>query len=639
MSCDASANNLVSSLEKWNEAKSAGNEMLATPYEKEIAQHLQQEYTLLSSQAQSSDPNRINDMRQKINADLAQRADSCNMPRIELVEAAGGLRATTANRQESSTFNIDETKGNMDGSDLPLKLQPQLKTKDAVATATREQSVLQAVQPKILHKPVPKYVAGERPIADDKSPTGQLHPKMEHDYHNNMIYKFNDGSKVKYDQTQPPRVTELVNARGERISFTYRGESKTPNGFIKTDKDGSVLESGFKGIRDREWNINTEHANWKVKGVFYGARVTDVGITEDFQLCMRDKSGSFIEERRDGDVVKRDSRGRITTEVTIVGRTTNFVYRGKETAPCSYTVEDGGGAIIEHGERKNNSWNLYRPKQGTTTLDPGSLNNEDNLVKNPEDKVLSVKVNHRNGDSVMTHSNGDRTWRPTDDERLWRKTTGGAQTIVHPRDNGKPELQHFVSADGVKTRYEYDQNGQVLKFTQHHPNGEVHKLSRKDVSQDFVDENGKHRRIESTHLADGSVRMNWMERNSAIIQRPDGAEVHEFMGRDGRKRVHSTVDTKGARTEFLYNTTTGEPIRLTITNAKGNTDVWQIESPITSGLDNPVWKNKDGSKYFEGVVSVQRDGSVKFSAKDGTQTVRTLRGVSLDVTAKPTIRK
>ncbi|MBA3994204.1 MAG: hypothetical protein C0469_11815 [Cyanobacteria bacterium DS2.3.42] len=624
MACDASPNSLVSSLEKWNEAKSAGNDALAAPYEKEIANKLQQEYSLLSSQALSSDPNRINEMRQKINDDLAARAASCNMPQMELVDDAGGLRIITA-QQKGFSVTIDETQANSHGADKAVS-----------HTAPPEEKVRAAV----VHKPIPRYEPGDRPIAgNDKLPQSQLHPSMERDYYNNMIYKYNDGSKVKFDQAQPPRVSELINARGERISFTYRGESKSPNGFIKTDRNGSVMESGFKGIRDREWSINTEHASWKVKDVFHGAHITDIGITDDLQLCMRDKSGNFIEERRDGDVLKRDARGRITTEVTIVGRTTSFAYRGKETTPSSYSVEDGGGAIIEHGERKKDSWNIYRPKQGTTTLHPDRLTEEANLVKNPVDKVSSLKINHINGDAVMMHPNGDRTWRPGDDERLWRRTTGGAQTVVHPRDNGKPEMQHFVSTDGVKTRYEYDQNGQVLKFTQHHPNGEVHKLTRKDVSQDFVDENGKRQRIESTHLADGSVRMNWMERNSAIIQRPDGAEVHEFTAKDGRKRVHSTVDTRGTRTEFMYNTTTGEPIRLTITNAKGNTDVWQIESPINTGLDNPVWKNKDGSKYFEGVVSVERDGSVKFSAKDGRQTIRTLRGVSLDVTPEPTIRK
>ncbi len=645
MACDASANNLVSSLEKWNAAKSSGNDELAKPYENEIQQKIQQEYMLLVSQAQTSSPDHVNEVRQKINAELAQQAAICNVPRMELVEANGGIRVITATQKDGFTVKIDETKGTLDGADLALKAQQSQQLKNAgekpcdkVSASGDALPPAEKARAAVPHKPVAKYVPGDRPIAgDDKLPESQLHPKMERDNLNNMVYKYKDGSSVKWDQNQPPRVTELMNARGERIALTYRGESKSPNGFIMTDRSGSVIESGFKGIHDREWSIDTQHANWKVKEAFRGARITDIGVTDDLQLCMRDKSGNFIEQRRDGDVLKRDSRGRVTSEVTIVGRTTSFAYIGKETSPASYTIEDAGGAIIEHGQRKNNSWNLYKPKAGTTSLDPGNLTNEANLVKNPVDKVNSIHINHIDGNAVMTHSNGDRTWRPGDDERLWRKTTGGAQTIVHPRDNGKPEMQHFVSTDGVKTRYEYDKNGQVLKLTEHHPNGEVHKLSRKDVSQDFVDEHGKRQRIESTHLADGSVRTNWMERNSQIIQRPDGSEVREFVAKDGRRRVHSTVDTRGTKTEFMYNTTTGEPIRLSITNANGSSDVWTIESPIKTGLDNPVWKNKDGSKVFEGAVSVERDGSVKFSAKDGHQRIRTLRGVTLDVTPAPSI--
>jgi|GEM_PF-2105661 len=666
MACDASPSNLVSSLEKWSEAKAAGSGDTAS-MEHDIAQQLQNEYSVLSSQAMNSDPNRINDMREKINAELAQQEASCNMPHMELIEANGGLRVVTGGGKEGFNVKIDENQAEQAAVSLAYKASPDVtstvtnsaasdsqpgkantaatdkttKTAEGAQPPCEKAPVpAEAVRPTVVQKPVPKYVPGERPIAGgDKLQPSDMDAKMERDYHNNMVYKFKDGSSVKFDQTQPPRAIELMNARGERISLSYRGESKTPNSFIMTDKNGAVIESGFKGARDREWNIDTSHASWKGKDAFYGARITDIGVSSDLQLVMRDRSGNFIEHRRDGDVLKRDFRGRITSEVTIVGRTTDFKYTGKDSNPSSYTITDGGGAIIEHGERKNHSWNTFRPKQGTTTLDPGNLNNPDNLVRNPSDRVASIRMNHRNGDAVMMHGNGDRTWRPGDDERLWRKTTGGAETITHPRDNGKPEMQHFVSPTGVKTRYEYDGNGQVLKMTEHHPNGEVNKLSRRDVSQDFVDENGKRQKIEATHLADGSVRINYLERNSQIVQRPDGTEVHEFMAKDGRRRVHSTVDTKGTTTEFLYNTTTGEPIRLTISDAKGNQDVWTIESPIKTGIDNPVWMNQDRTKSFEGTVSVERDGSVKYTGKDGRVTLKTLRGITLDVTPSPTIIK
>lgn len=655
MACDASSSNLVSSLEKWNAAKTAGSGD-TTSMEKEIAQQLQNEYSTLSSQAMNSDPNRISDMREKINAELAQQEAACNMPHMELVETNGGLRVVTAGGKDGFNVKIDEnqveqatvslssktfTDGAVAGAVSAVSSADKASTGDKAASTQpcdKSAAVLDASRPPVVHKPVPKYVPGDRPIAGgDKLSPSDIDAKMERDYHNNMVYKFKDGSSVKFDQAQPPRVAELMNARGERISLTYRGESKAPISFVMTDKNGAVIESGFKGTRDREWNIDTSHSGWKVKDAFRGARITDIGISDDLQLVMKDKNGNFLEHRRDGDVLKRDFRGRITSEVTIVGRTTDFTYSGKDSNPSSYTITDGGGAIIEHGERKNHSWNIFKPKQGVTTLDPGSLNNPDNLVRNPADKVASIQMNHRTGNAVMMHANGDRTWRPGDDERLWRKTTGGAETITHPNDNGKPEMQHFVSTDGVKTRYEYDKNGQVLRMTEHHPNGEVNKLSRRDVSQDFVDEHGKRQKIEASHLADGSVRINYLERNLQVVQRPDGSEVHEFMAKDGRRRVHSTVDTKGTATEFVYNTTTGEPIRLEITDAKGNHDVWTIESPIKTGIDNPVWKNQDGTKSFEGTVSVEKDGSVKYTGRDGRVTLKTLRGVTLDVTPSPTI--
>lgn len=644
MACDASSNSVVSNLEKWNEAKTSGQD--AAPYEKEIAHLLQQEYTQLSAQAMNSDPNRLNDMRVRVNADLARQSVNCNMPAMELVEQNGELIVTTRTGHQGFSVKIDEYGGEVEAMKAVSPEQAAAKANSPANIAlqitkfgdARSSAVIDDRPHALARKPLPKYIPGERPIAgDDKVSQSDLHPVMERDHHNNMVYKFKDGSAVKFDQEKPPRVRELINTRGEKISLSYRGESKSPSGFIMTDKNGSVMESGFKGLHDREWSIDTHGASWKVKELFRGARVTDIGVTEDFQLCMRDRTGSFIEQRRDGDVLKRDTRGRVTSEVTIVDRTTNFTYRGKETVPTAYTIEDGGGALIEHGVRKENTWKVYRPKQGTTSMRPDDLTNADNLVRNPADKITSLRVNHRNGNAVMVHSNGDRSWRPSDDERLWRKTTGGAETIVHPRDNGKPEMQHFVSPDGVKTRYQYDERGQVLQITEQKPGGEVLKLSRADVSQDFVDQHGRRQKIEATHLADGSVRVNWLERNSQIVQRPDGSEVHEFMARDGRRRVHSTTDTTGTKTEFDYNTATGEPVRMTISDANGNTDVWMIESAIKTGIDNPVWKNKDGSKTFEGVVSVERDGSVKFIGRDGRHTLRTLRGVTLDVTPDPSI--
>ena len=662
MSCDASTNNVVSNLEKWNQAKTGGQD--ASPYEKEIANLLQQEYTLLSSQAKNSDPNRLNEVRERVNADLARQSANCNMPAMELVEQNGELVVTTSTGKTGFRVKIDEYQDSptvtreqanaksQSAANFALQITkfgdaPQTMKMDAVqqpCDPPATHSDVRASKPSDTHpqapprKAMPRYIPGERPIAgDDKLSQSDLHPIMERDHHNNMVYKFKDGSSVKFDQEQPPRVRELTNTRGERISLSYRGSSASASGFIMTDKNGSVMESGFKGLHDREWNVDTHGASWKVKELFRGARITDVGITEDYQLCMRDRSGNFLEQRRDGDVLKRDSRGRVTSEVTKVDRTTNFSYRGKETVPTTYTIEDAGGALIEHGVRKENSWKVYRPKQGTTSMHPDDLTNSENLVRNPADKVTSIRVNHRNGNAVMVHSNGDRSWRPSDDERLWRKTTGGAETIVHPRDNGKPEMHHFVSPDGVKTRYQYDARGSVLRISEHKPNGEVMKLSRADVSQDFVDQHGRRQKIEATHMADGSVRVNWLERNSQIVQRPVGSEVHEFMAKDGRRRVHSTVDTAGTKTEFDYNTATGEPVRMTISDVNGNTDVWTIESPIKSGIDNPVWKNKDGSKSFDGAVSVERDGSIKFTGRDGRQTVRTLRGVTLDVTPDPTI--
>lgn len=629
MACDSSPSNLVSNLEKWNEAKAAGSGDTGS-IENEIAQQLQNEYVVLSSQAMNSDPNRVNDMRENINAQLARQEASCGMPHMELIEVNGGLRVVAGGGKDGFNVRIDENQAG------------QIAIESKVATATQKPCEIpaptEAARPAVLHKPVPKYVPGERPIAGgEKLTAADFNAKMERDHHNNMVYKFKDGSSVKFDGAQPPRAAELINARGERISLSYRGESKTPSSFVMTDRNGGVIESGFKGPRDREWNIDTGNANWKVKDAFRGARITDIGVSEDLQLVMKDRSGNFIEHRRDGDLLKRDFRGRVTDEVTIVGRTTEFRYSGKDSNPSSYTVTDGGGAIIEHGERKSHSWNVYRPKQGTTSLEPGGMNNPENLVRDPSDKVASVLVNHRNGNAVMVHGNGDRTWRPSDDERLWRKTTGGAETITHPRDNGKPEMQHFVSTNGVKTRYEYDGNGQVLRMTEHHPNGEINRLSRRDVSQDFVDQNGRRQKVEATHLSDGSVRINWLERNSQISQRPDGAEVHEFIARDGRRRVHSTIDTKGTTTEFVYNISTGQPVRLKITDARGNQDVWTIESPIKTGIDNPVWKNQDRTKTFEGAVSVERDGSVKYTGKDGRVALKTLRGVTLDVTPNPTL--
>lgn len=345
MACDASSSNLVSSLEKWNEAKTAGNGD-TTSIEREIAQQLQNEYSMLSSQEMNSDPNRMNDMREKINAELAQQEATCSMPHMEIVETSGGLRVVTGSGKDGFNVKIDETvaeqaavsmafktstDGALAGTVSAVGSADKVSTGDKVTSAQpcdKAPAVVEATRPPVVHKPVAKYVPGDRPIAGgEKLSASDFDAKMERDYHNNMVYKFKGGSLVKFDQAQPPRVAELMNARGERISLTYRGESKAPISFVVTDKNGAVIESGFRGSRDREWNIDTSHANWKVKDAFQGARITDIGISDDLQLVMKDRSGNFIEHRRDGDVLKRDFRGRITSEVTMVGRTTDCVFR------------------------------------------------------------------------------------------------------------------------------------------------------------------------------------------------------------------------------------------------------------------------------------------------------------------------
>lgn len=758
MACEASSNTIVTSLEQWNAAKSGGQETEAANLERDIAAKLQREYVIMSADAGNSDPDRLKDMREKINVELARQSDVCGVPKIEIIEYNGKLQVMSGNK--GFTVAIDETQGNLDGAEWafksrppvqpditttyapvadlgqpvmksldkaearreaeekkaaqnaptpdsklsgldggtvsggqpkpadvqppvqaqkpadvqpqptvqvqkPADAQPQAKPADAQPQAKPADAQPQAkpadAQPQAKptdaqaqkpadvqaqkpadkpapkpHKPAPKYKPGERPVAGTDKASSEV-PKLERrDYEDNMVYKYKDGAKVKWDKNAPPRVSDITNARGDRISLTYRGESKNPVSFIVSDKNGNLMESGFKGIHDKEWTIDTQFAKPHVAAAFKGARITDIGVSDDLQIVMKDKSGSFIERHRDGDVVKRDSRGRITTEVTPVGRTTKFTYAGKDASPSSYTIEGKHGEVVEHGEQKNHSWNVYRRQAGQESLDKNSLNNPANLVKDPVDKVKSIHVNHHTGDAVMTHPNGDRTGRYSSDERIWRRTTGGAETYTHS-DYGTKELTHFKSTSGVKTWYEYDERGQVLKVTDQHPDGTVRRLKRSDVSQDFVNERGERQKIEAKHLPDGSVRINWLERNSMITQRPDGSELREFMAKDGRRRVHSTTDTTGTKTEFVYNHATGDPIRLTITDKKGQTDVWTIESPIKTGLDNPVWKNKDGSKTFEGVVTVERDGSVKFTSRDGKQQLRTLRGVNLDVTPAPTI--
>lgn len=505
---------------------------------------------------------------------------------------------------------------------------------DKVATANSAMKPADAVSEapkKVVKHGIAPAPRGERRVAGNDEWT--VDAKLIRNDDGTFNYRWKDASEVRWDANQPPRVAQIKNIDGTRTTLRYRGEEKHPSAFIVQDRNGTVTQTGHKtGVNSWELDIRSGDKHDLLKN----SKIKEVFMTDDLQLCFKDKAGRTIEQHRDGDFIRRDIRGRIMMEATPAGRITNYEYEGTSSKPKSFLVADRDGSYIEHGVRAagkgNNGWTVYREVDGHG-LDPKNLKDPAREVRDPNEQVKSVSVNQRTGRRVLHHANGDDTWQPNDDRRVWRKNAGGSQTITGWGDDGRRQINHHVSAEGVKTRYEYDREGQPKYIREYAPDGETHRLQRRGL--DWY-QDGDKTNIETHRLKDGSVRVNYLDGNRQVTKHPTGETLYESFNQNGRRQVNKTIDTEGVQREFVYNRATGEPIRMTVTNPEnGGKEVWTIKSPLLTGADRQEWRSDRGREY-NGSISVDKDGSVRFVDNEGgKQWVQSVRGTLLDVTPSP----
>lgn len=237
-------------------------------------------------------------------------------------------------------------------------------------------------------EPNPRLVADAQPTPDSRQLSGSAgrdraaaSPDVAQSFMNadgSLSTQFKDGSSTRIDtKTQPARVLEVDNSRGEKTTFTYKDSNTTPSGYSFFDASGKEVERGTKEKDGKPWKVERPDA----EGKFHkdkSADVMDVRAGGDGRVDIIGKDGFMHERLRNGDQLTRfnDGTGRIVEEKTWSGRNTSYTYNGQDSQPASFTVKGPDGQFQERGVKTPDGWNIYRSADGKP-LNPQNLEDPD----------------------------------------------------------------------------------------------------------------------------------------------------------------------------------------------------------------------------------------------------------------------
>lgn len=420
------------------------------------------------------------------------------------------------------------------------------------------------------------------------------------------ITRYRDSSQTKFDATSQHRPQEIVNLGGDKTTFQYTKDSTTPTRFFMMDKYGNAKGQGIRGSGDKFWSIDIPQEA-RISGLEQ-AKIVDVGVSKDGQFVMKSVDGTVFEQQRDGDFVTRDKSGRVISEVTAQGRTTNFEYGAKDTKPRKYTVTDAKSNVTEIGVKNKDGWSIFRPDPGARALDSKTLDGSKN--GNPSLTVKDIHMDQRSGRLWQDPPKGDEIEKLFQEDKQWRTNHGNQVTMFEQGPNGEPLMAQFDARNGSITRIQYDKSGQptALAIKGSHTNVSYKRVG--DTSE-WRSADGREAPIDVTRLHDGSIRITDEGEGRILTQYANGSESVQTRNKEGKYLVRRSTDADGTTNEITYNTVTHEPIRIRMNQVDGKGEVWTITSPLSHSGKHQVWKNEDG-KLFEGKVTVRPDGTVRF---------------------------
>lgn len=463
--------------------------------------------------------------------------------------------------------------------------------------------------------------------------------------------RFKNGEITFDPSTRPPRPLEYVNLDGDRMKFKYEGDSQKAKSYTLTDKSGKEIESGEKGEKDSTWKIKrSKEGNGPEDKL---QNIVDIKITPDGQLDFIEKNGLHHERCRSGNLLRRDSTGRILVEQTPGGRVTEYTYEGKSDQPNTFTVKDAKGNINEHGVSDGKTWSIYKPAAGEASLDPKKLDDPAKKFDDPFDGVRKVSVNQRDGMRVEEHNNGDRTWR--DDTREFRQNVSGAMEVVRRTAEGKFQLVSLRDARGVTTKYDYDGKGEVKAETRTYPNGQKHTLERQGETDEWKNSKGETVKVKAKVLEDGSVEMTYLDKKLMLTQTAKGAQLVRRMDPDGQNRLIHSTDAGGREIQYGYKDDGGGELKTMTLSHKyfdekrqamaerkvfwektGEVDgeeTWVCRDKVgerktADGKVEDVW-SKEPIGTFAGTHRINADGTLVRTHKGGKRDIMSVRGITI----------
>ncbi len=453
-----------------------------------------------------------------------------------------------------------------------------------------------------------------------KFPTGEIDPssnlqfegKTEKKADGSSVMRFGDGSQTKFDASNQHRAQEIVNVGGDRTSLLYNKDSSSPSRFFMTDKYGNAKGQGIKNAGDQFWNIDIPQEQ-KIAGLEQ-AKIVDVGINKNGQFVMKSVDGTLYEQQRDGDFVTRDKSGRVLSEVTPQGRMTNFEYDTKDVKPKKYTVTDANKKVVEIGVKNADGWSIFRPDPGAKAPDRKALDGSKNTDPSMALTVKDIHMDQRSGRVWQDAPKGDEVQRILQEDGQWRKNHGNQSAVIERGPTGEALLTQFDARNGSITRVQYDKNAQPIAITLKGTDMRAQDFaySRSDANSAWKSADGREAPVDVMRLPDGSIRVTDEGAGRILTQYTNGSESVQTRNREGKYLVRRSTDANGTSNQIDYNIATHEPIRVTTKNIDGTGDVWTITSPLSHAGKHDVWKNQDGTKTFEGKVTVRPDGTVRF---------------------------
>ncbi|MBX9567323.1 MAG: hypothetical protein K2X77_00405 [Candidatus Obscuribacterales bacterium] len=396
-----------------------------------------------------------------------------------------------------------------------------------------------------------------------------------------------DQSQMTFDKDG--KVTSLTQADGDTAKFEY-------------DQKGQLnkihLPDGGAQTRQADGTWTRTDKDGKEVGKLNG----DISVTKEGDVVFVDKNGeaqishldgarTFI--NKDQSQITYDKDGRVRSLTQADGDTANFEY-DKDGKLRKFSLPDGGA------QTRNDDGTWTRTDKNGKEV---AKVNGDITVENNGDLVLKKK----DGSGQISHLDGSKT------------ITNADKSDMKVDKDGK--VVAITQADGDKATFEYDQKGQLNKI--HLPDGGA-QTKNADGTWTRTDKDGKELKTLEGDISvtpegdvvliakDGHSQISHLDGSTTRIEpnqsqtttNKDGQVVNIGYPDGTRNRVEYGVDSK--------------PNTITTTTAGGDTYVWKKEGESWNRYDSsgkPIDK-------IDGDISVEPDGSIKVTNKDGSTSIQ-----------------